>query len=279
MSSQVALQNVKKKKKQHVTKEASKQRELGWAASTTYEQMPIYKPLSDKNLCSHYESKLVRRTLCDSGLIDEDGRILDNERNKGKLLVIEQEFHNAEKEERRLQQLDDIERHRHEMKMIQHLLKQQQKQDMPTPALRAVRKRKQTDNSTSINNKPAGSSSSRYEQSMTKQHTSDGKDLDVSCATENDETKEKLEDNNDASDAYEEDFDSGGQQTARSELSPRSEKSAVSRKSDPLNKSANSFSPSATSSRSSSTSSHSYASNSSDHSKSDSESSVSEPSN
>mmetsp|Transcript_99727 Transcript_99727/g.171769 ORF Transcript_99727/g.171769 Transcript_99727/m.171769 type:complete len:284 (-) Transcript_99727:219-1070(-) len=98
-------------------------KENGWDAIGSNAPLPIYNPLNDKNLRSHFENKRVRKTLFEAGLIDQEGRILETERQKGKLFIIEQEFAQAEKEELRRQQFDDYERQRVEMKKIQKLLK------------------------------------------------------------------------------------------------------------------------------------------------------------
>ena len=98
-------------------------KENGWDGIGSDAPLPIYNPLNDRNLRSHFENKRVRKTLFEAGLIDKEGRILETERQKGKLFIIEQEFAQAEKEELRRQQFDDFERQRVEMKKIQKLLK------------------------------------------------------------------------------------------------------------------------------------------------------------
>ena len=76
-----------------------KEKEAAWnTQGNEFAALPTYNPLGDKNLRSHFENKRIRRTLYEAGLIDKEGRILEAERNKGKLFIIEQEFAQAERE-------------------------------------------------------------------------------------------------------------------------------------------------------------------------------------
>ena len=64
---------------------------LGWVDVPANEaNLPRYQPLMDKNLRTHFENPIVRKVLFDMGLVDKDGHILDVDRNKSRLLIIEQ---------------------------------------------------------------------------------------------------------------------------------------------------------------------------------------------
>lgn len=90
--------------------------------STGPAQIPEYNALRDSHLGYFFRSKFVQRTLLDAGLvsgyaafrgthsfqIDKYGRLIDIEKNKGRLNIIEQEFRNAERaEEQRMREEEE----------------------------------------------------------------------------------------------------------------------------------------------------------------------------
>ena len=97
-------------------------RESGWDLSTcksSTAKLPEYNALFDPNMRHFFENRVVQRHLHNTGQvspnfsarphtsffsqgkisrqIDKDGRVIDLERNKGKLKIIEQEFKSAER--------------------------------------------------------------------------------------------------------------------------------------------------------------------------------------
>lgn len=68
-------------------------------AATRKDPLPSYNALFDTNLRHFFENRRVQKHLYGTGLIDREGRIIDLEKNKAKLSIIEQEFRSAEREE------------------------------------------------------------------------------------------------------------------------------------------------------------------------------------
>ena len=62
--------------------------------------LPAYNALYDTNLRHFFENRRIQKQLYNIGLIDQEGRVIDLEKNKAKLCIIEQEFKNAERSER-----------------------------------------------------------------------------------------------------------------------------------------------------------------------------------
>jgi hypothetical protein len=80
------------------------EREAGFSAAKLG-SLPDYDALHDSNLRHHFESRKRQSHLHKNGLIDHEGRVIDERRAKSKLFIIEQEFKVAEKAERmRLQE-------------------------------------------------------------------------------------------------------------------------------------------------------------------------------
>ena len=77
----------------------NKAMEAGWNLNTSNVKLPSYKGLYDPNLRHHFESRAVQQNLFKLGMIDREGRVLDIEKQKSKLFIIEQEFKAAEKAE------------------------------------------------------------------------------------------------------------------------------------------------------------------------------------
>jgi hypothetical protein len=73
--------------------------------------IPEYDPLFDTSLAHYFGSKNVRRHMYRSGLVDREGRILDVDKHRQKLQIIDQEFRLAEREELRLLQEEGYKRH------------------------------------------------------------------------------------------------------------------------------------------------------------------------
>lgn len=58
-----------------------------------------YNALRDPNMRHYFQNRAVQSHLYKTGQIDKSGRVIDFERNKSKLHIIEQEFKAAEKVE------------------------------------------------------------------------------------------------------------------------------------------------------------------------------------
>lgn len=86
------------KRKKKAQKKLKKQREQSWGVDVNA-KLPKYNALTDPNLRHHFESRKIQNHLLKSGLIDHQGRVIDVDKSKSKLAVIEREFRNAEKAE------------------------------------------------------------------------------------------------------------------------------------------------------------------------------------
>lgn len=62
-----------------------------------------YNALNDTNMRHYFESENIQRFLYKSGQIDSNGRIIDLEKNKSKLSILEREFSEADKLEQKRQ--------------------------------------------------------------------------------------------------------------------------------------------------------------------------------
>ena len=75
-----------------------KSREDGWdLTSCRTATMPAYNALYDPNMRHYFENTTIQSHLYKTGQIDKSGRVIDLERNKSKLNIIEREFKEAEK--------------------------------------------------------------------------------------------------------------------------------------------------------------------------------------
>lgn len=83
------------------SKKAIKKREEGFCSNVKSQKVSKYSALGDSNLKHYFESRRLQHHLHATGMIDDSGRILDTERHKGKIAIIEQEFKNAEIAEKR----------------------------------------------------------------------------------------------------------------------------------------------------------------------------------
>ena len=75
------------------------ERERGFNMDFRNDKLPEYNALRDTHLKHFFENRTVQTHLYETGLIDANGRVIDTEKNKSKLFIIEQEFKNAEKAE------------------------------------------------------------------------------------------------------------------------------------------------------------------------------------
>ncbi|KAF0718451.1 Aste57867_1687 [Aphanomyces stellatus] len=76
-----------------------KRREQTFDSNTHNQTLPEYNALADGNLRHFFENRKLQQHLYDVGLIDKAGRVIDPEKHKGKLAILQQEFKHAEKAE------------------------------------------------------------------------------------------------------------------------------------------------------------------------------------
>ncbi|OQR86880.1 hypothetical protein ACHHYP_09816 [Achlya hypogyna] len=76
-----------------------KRREQGFDTNTHNQKLPEYNALADHNLRHFFENQRLQNHLHDVGLIDKTGRVIDPDKHKAKLSIIQQEFKLAEKAE------------------------------------------------------------------------------------------------------------------------------------------------------------------------------------
>jgi hypothetical protein len=74
-------------------KAGSSERERGFSLSSAPAPLPSYDSLRDGNLRQYFETSSVQRLLQRSGWVDKVGRIVDLDKFKGKLNIIEQAPH------------------------------------------------------------------------------------------------------------------------------------------------------------------------------------------
>jgi hypothetical protein len=92
------------KSKKHSAEEAYNKREKGFALNGLQAvKLREYNALSDPNMRHFFESKNNQFFLYRTGQIDSNGRVIDLDRNKSKLFILEREFKEAEKIEERRQ--------------------------------------------------------------------------------------------------------------------------------------------------------------------------------
>ena len=66
-------------------------------------KLPSYNALMDPNMRHYFENKHTQYLLYKTGQIDKHGRVIDLEKNKSKLFILEKEFSTAEKLEEQRQ--------------------------------------------------------------------------------------------------------------------------------------------------------------------------------
>ncbi|OQS07002.1 hypothetical protein THRCLA_00979 [Thraustotheca clavata] len=76
-----------------------KRREEGFDSNVHNQKLPQYNALGDQNLRHFFENQRLQNHLQEVGLIDKTGRVIDPEKHKAKLSIIQQEFKLAEKSE------------------------------------------------------------------------------------------------------------------------------------------------------------------------------------
>ena len=86
-----------------------------WDASPA-PPLSSYDALRDPNMRHYFENRSVQSHLYNTGQIDAGGRVIDMRRNKGKMMIIEQEFKAAEKLEYWRKKEEGEMRHRVQMK-------------------------------------------------------------------------------------------------------------------------------------------------------------------
>ena len=74
-------------------------RDKTWDLGSGSAPYPQYDALRDSNLRQYFESRQVQQFLHQMGWVDKEGRIVDLDKHKSKLNIIEQEFKYAEKAE------------------------------------------------------------------------------------------------------------------------------------------------------------------------------------
>lgn len=112
-----------KASRKRVQKQAMKSRELGFDLGFTNEKLPDYSALQDSNLRNFFGSKNVQTHLYANGLIDGNGRVVNLDKNKSKLFIIEQEFKAAERADSLRRKEEEEMRHRVQQKRIEMLEK------------------------------------------------------------------------------------------------------------------------------------------------------------
>ena len=68
-------------------------------------QRSEYNAIFDPNMRHYFENKKIQKHLYLTGQIDRHGRVIDLQKNKSKVIILEREFKEAEKvEERRMKE-------------------------------------------------------------------------------------------------------------------------------------------------------------------------------
>ena len=114
----------KGRKTQRISAGERKKREGGWQMNDLGKvRLNEYNSLYDPNMRHFFENKKVQGHLYSTGQIDRHGRVIDLDKNKSKLHVLEREFERAELIEERRQQ-DELEmRYRVQRKRFNELEK------------------------------------------------------------------------------------------------------------------------------------------------------------
>ncbi|ETV73436.1 hypothetical protein H257_11578 [Aphanomyces astaci] len=84
-----------------------KRREKSFDTNTHNQKLPEYNALADHNLRHFFENRKLQHHLYDVGMIDKAGRVIDPDKHKGKLAILQQEFKHAEKAELLRQREED----------------------------------------------------------------------------------------------------------------------------------------------------------------------------
>uniref|UniRef100_A0A7S2R5M2 Uncharacterized protein n=1 Tax=Rhizochromulina marina TaxID=1034831 RepID=A0A7S2R5M2_9STRA len=106
-------------------------RESGWdLTSCRTASLPDYNALYDPNMRHFFENQTIQRHLHRTGQIDRDGRVIDLEKNKAKLHIIEQEFKQANRLEFWRQKEEEEMRHRVQQKRHEALERARQQEKL-----------------------------------------------------------------------------------------------------------------------------------------------------
>lgn len=82
-------------------------------------KLPSYNALMDPNMRHYFENKHTQYLLYKTGQIDKHGRVIDLEKNKSKLFILEKEFATAEKLEEQRQK-EEMEMRVKSLLIIEH---------------------------------------------------------------------------------------------------------------------------------------------------------------
>jgi hypothetical protein len=103
-----------------------KERERGFDLSmrkTNKSFIPPYNALVDPNMCHYFENRNLQSLLLRTGQIDMTGRVIELEKNKFKLTIIEKEFSRAEENEKKIRADEEDIRYRIQRKRINEIEK------------------------------------------------------------------------------------------------------------------------------------------------------------
>jgi hypothetical protein len=103
-------------------------KEKGFDTNTANASLPEYNALRDSNLRQHFESPNVIKYLHRIGFVDHTGHIVDIDKHKSKVAIIEQEFKYAEKAEALRLREEEAARRMVQMRR-HHALKEAQKHE------------------------------------------------------------------------------------------------------------------------------------------------------
>jgi len=102
--------------------EKLKKKESGWQMNQLNKvNLNPYNSLYDPNMRHFFENKKVQTLLYRTGQIDRHGRVIDLEKNKSKLHILDREFERAEKIEDRRQKDEHEMRYRVQRKRFEEL--------------------------------------------------------------------------------------------------------------------------------------------------------------
>lgn len=91
--------------KSYIKQEILERKEKGFNVSGLQSvRLKEYNALYDPNMRHFFEGKNNQNLLYKTGQIDSHGRVIDYEKNKSKLHILEREFREAEKVEEKRQQ-------------------------------------------------------------------------------------------------------------------------------------------------------------------------------
>lgn len=104
MKSEIRCEMSKKSSKHELPPEVLEKREKGFALTGLHTvSLKSYNALYDPNMRHFFESKNNQLLLYRTGQIDSNGRVIDLDKNKSKLFILDREFKEAEKIEERRQ--------------------------------------------------------------------------------------------------------------------------------------------------------------------------------